>query len=468
MFLKYHHNAIAVLSLTAVTVLITDAYYPGHITYDGIWQLSQARAHQYNDWHPPLLTFLWGLIDRVWPGSGALLILDQGFLSSGIFLALRRYYAPIASASITIFMILSPPLLGVSGMIAKDALLLCCFALFIGLLLTAENALLPSRARIPLFLAAGLLLLLIQFSRYNSLPLTGFAGYALARVIVASFRSAAGAHRRAITLPLMLTCLAVFSVQTMIVPVVNRFVFEAKQMFPYQHIMIYDLAAISVDADVLLFDDHIFPSQDLQKLKRYFSRDTVVSIIDGMEKVQESVNPDDIESLRHRWASAIVRYPWHYVGERARLFAQLIGLPGYWVCAPFFETVDPNTLGLKIANKTLNLNLVYYLNYFRNSGVNRAWIYAFVNIMAIIVLLRAPRTDSDHTLAIVATASLLYVASYYFVAPSCEFRYAAPIVLTGMLLAAVLARRLWPAQPGSTPQVEQEPAGHHRAPLTPL
>lgn len=441
-----HSNIVPLLFLPSVVALIITAYYPGHITVDGIWQLSQARSQQYDDWHPPILAYLWGLIDRVWPGSGAILVIDECFLTAGIFLVVRRFHPSLTAAAVTVAIILSPPILGVSGMIAKDALLLSFLALALGLMLTAEEVRLRRLTRLLLLSMAAVLLLIAQFSRYNAFPLLVIAGYALLRVVWTSFRPLPSGYRRiGLNVVLAAVSVAAFAVVTVTLSLIDRHLLEAKQRFPYQQIMIYDLTVISIGAGVVLLDSQFYPYQDLGRLRQHFSSDTAESVIgedDQPTKVHASTDPEQIRSLTRRWLAAIVQYPTLYLAGRTNLFFQLLALPGLKVCAPFFQTIDPNTLGLEITNRNLNTRLVSYLTFFQHSVVNRVWIYLLLAIVGTVYLLRIPGAGGYRTLGIVTGGALLYVAPYYFIAPSCEFRYVAPMILTGILATMAACRHV--------------------------
>jgi hypothetical protein len=48
--------------------------YPGNASWDSDYQYLQARAGRYNDWHPPIMSWLWGRLDFIVPGNGAILL----------------------------------------------------------------------------------------------------------------------------------------------------------------------------------------------------------------------------------------------------------------------------------------------------------------------------------------------------------------------------------------------------------
>jgi hypothetical protein len=78
------------LPLTLVSLAVTCAAlvvlisYPGEINADSQWQLDQARALSFSDWHPPLLSYIWRYVDKVVPGATGMLIFCQALFWPGL------------------------------------------------------------------------------------------------------------------------------------------------------------------------------------------------------------------------------------------------------------------------------------------------------------------------------------------------------------------------------------------------
>src|SRR5579864_8251639 len=62
---------------------------PGQMSYDSVSQLLQGRSGVYDSWHPPVMAWLLGLLDRLWPGTGLFLLFDSLLLLGG-WLALLK------------------------------------------------------------------------------------------------------------------------------------------------------------------------------------------------------------------------------------------------------------------------------------------------------------------------------------------------------------------------------------------
>src|ERR1044071_1420202 len=97
------------------------AFYPGVMTPDSIDQLGQARAWEFYEANPPIMSAVWGLIDRVWPGPAGMLLLDNLLFWGGAALLWRltRERSPKLSLAFT-FIGFTPQVLAHLGSVLKD------------------------------------------------------------------------------------------------------------------------------------------------------------------------------------------------------------------------------------------------------------------------------------------------------------------------------------------------------------
>src|SRR5216684_4025026 len=97
---------LASLLAAALGVVFTVAsFFPGYMSPDSVWQLQQGRAMRFNDWHPPVMSFLWGVIDRVVPGPAGMLVLHNVMFWAGLslfvyHLGFERAWAALISRSL--------------------------------------------------------------------------------------------------------------------------------------------------------------------------------------------------------------------------------------------------------------------------------------------------------------------------------------------------------------------------------
>lgn len=137
--------------------------YPGYLSYDSVSQLLQARSGAYTGGHPPVMSALWGLLDRVMAGPLPMLLLQVTCALAGAFVILRRTLTPRAAAVAATLLLWAPPVAAVLAVIWKDAQMVGYLLLGAALLGSASR-----RTRL-----AGLALLsLATAMRYNALAIT--------------------------------------------------------------------------------------------------------------------------------------------------------------------------------------------------------------------------------------------------------------------------------------------------------
>ena len=52
------------------------ANLPGHMSFDSVIQLVEGRTGAYAGWHPPVTSWLLGLLDAILPGTALFVVLD--------------------------------------------------------------------------------------------------------------------------------------------------------------------------------------------------------------------------------------------------------------------------------------------------------------------------------------------------------------------------------------------------------
>src|SRR5215471_4745940 len=129
-------------SLAAVVGLVftVACFFPGYMSPDSISQLWQGRTLSFTDWHPPVMSLLWGLLDRIIPGPAGMLILHNMMFWGGLSLFVYHLGFERAWAAAAILLVgLSPPVFGTLSTIWKDVSMGCSLLLGCGLLLRAER-----------------------------------------------------------------------------------------------------------------------------------------------------------------------------------------------------------------------------------------------------------------------------------------------------------------------------------------
>src|SRR5215472_6343926 len=68
-------------------------HWPGFMTSDSISQLLDAESALYRNWYPPLMSFWWRQINRLYFGPGSMLVFNHFLFFTGLFLLFRSIFS---------------------------------------------------------------------------------------------------------------------------------------------------------------------------------------------------------------------------------------------------------------------------------------------------------------------------------------------------------------------------------------
>lgn len=158
---------IAIAALGATLVFI--AYWPGIMIDDARWQYQQVVDNAYEDWHPPLMAWIWRHLTVIANGPAPMLALQVLLYWAGFALiatsAVKRGHKGLALA-LALFGFL-PATFALSGSVTKDALMDGILLASSGMILWRPLVQAPA-ARVGLSLGAIALLLVAAALRFNA------------------------------------------------------------------------------------------------------------------------------------------------------------------------------------------------------------------------------------------------------------------------------------------------------------
>ena len=170
---KFHIQS-ALVAVCILTLLVV-VFYPGYMSPDSISHLEQATGVSHlTDWHPPVMTRLWGVLIGVTGHISSMLIFQLVLLVVAMFvLSILVYWHTRnrAWALSTYMILLLPNIVNIAGVIWKDvqmAFSLTLTVLLIWFIVSSKKPL----GRVATYGIVGLALLLIIYAgmlRYNAL-----------------------------------------------------------------------------------------------------------------------------------------------------------------------------------------------------------------------------------------------------------------------------------------------------------
>lgn len=418
-------------------VLVVAAFYPGVMSPDSIDQWGQGHAWDFYDVHPPIMSALWGLLDRVWAGPAGMLVFHNALFwgAAALFWRLTRERSRALAFVFAAFGFM-PQVLAQLGSIWKDVGL--------GTSLFMASALLygASRRGWRLALLAACPLIFYGYgARLNAAP--AVLPLALWSALIAC-RQLPRLASRAASFKLLPAALGVayFVVLTAAVAATTRALTHGRTHYPFQQVMLHDLAAVSKETGRSHFPGYVTaaPNFSLEHVTAQYSTEWVNTLIYGEPPPLKSTKiPEDIDSLRAAWWEAVSHNKAAYLGHRWAIFRNLTGLGTEIVYKSFNPATGLNNPPqFRREPNALTRALTSYFFLFANSPFFRGFIWILVCLALVYLSLRLGLKGDLVAVFTLASSGFAYSAAYFFVTPSSEFRY-----LWWTVLAAVVAATLF-------------------------
>jgi hypothetical protein len=423
-----------VAALGALVVVAT--FYPGYLNGDPTWQLARARDGFIDDWHPPVMSWVWRSVDRVIAGSGGMFLLQVGMFWTALALIARTVFRRFASAAAAVLLVgWFPPVLALVGTVWKDVQHGAAMALAFALLLRASRtrSLWPIIAAAPPLAYATLL-------RYNALPaVVPLVGWAVAAAL--DIHGSRPSRAR----------VAVWTTVAFIALVAGGAAFNGGvtrvRLHTEQHIMLYDLAAISVAHSRNLLPEYLQRrGVTLEEMQRTYTPASSEPFLWMDPARLRSQDGAELRALAMKWQQEVRRHPKDYLVHRTRAYSELLGIGRSVVHFPFFDGSPPtdptlsalqSDLGVTWERGTFALLVFRALSRVRDSLLFRGWIYLLVDVAALAALARQGRRAWTPAI-VLGTSGALYLLAYFFVSPAADFRYNWWGCLAGVLLPIVV------------------------------
>jgi hypothetical protein len=436
-------NALGYALCFAGFVLTLVAFSPGLMSADSVDQWQQGRAWAFNDVHPPMMSALWGIFDRIWPGPLLMLVFHnllfwsglalfwhltkgKSFLGALVFPCLGfmpQIWAPLTTIwkdiGLGVSLLLAAALLYAADQRKSRAALICSLPL----MLYASGARLnAATATLPLALWSGLITCRL------------FPGL---RIYLQD--------RARVFLPTMLG-LVYLVVLLFTVNLLTKALTDGKTLFPYQQILLHDLAAITKSTEQTQFPSYLTDAEGFsrERLAETYTPCSVNSLIYGVTPVLKiTTEVEQVAALRAKWRNTLFSYPATYLKQRAALYACLTGFSTQNVWMPFFPASGRNNPHpIKSPMNLLTRMFTNYFFFFSDSVLFRGFFWLLLVAGLIYLTLRLRLDGELESAFVLATSGLLYGLGYFFYAPSSEFRYLWWTVLAASVATVVFVSYL--------------------------
>jgi hypothetical protein len=424
---RSYATAIAALLAWVAGLGLILSFWPGILIWDGIRQYTQALSGQFDDWHPPLMEWLWRFFIPLLPGPGPMLVLQLGLYGAALgCLAWRSWQRgnPRQAAGLAATGLFPPTLLLMATVIKDSLMAAILLAAFVLLVRFRETGSRPARA---LGIALVVIAACLRFNAFLAgLPL-------LAMAMPTHWRTSRGRAALALAAATALLLLAM--------PVANRLL-GAERSGVELSLVIFDLGGITAHGGGDAFPplpvaNPVAVNQGCYLAERW---DSYSWWVDPLCPTQFSVVRDAFARQQINpeifWIKAIAAHPLAYAAHRL----------GHWNIAGAFLTrqtperwiisaSDPNDWNFKVAPNLAN-----------RAVTAATWaIHATLAFGLVMLGRRLPRAAEMLALA---SSSLLYDLGYGVFSVASELRYYCwPMMAT--LMATVLFAGLWRDTPAA-------------------
>ncbi len=406
--------------------LIVIGFYPGYMSPDSTASWLQGRSGDFLDISSPVMSYLWGITDKIVPGPGGMFILQNLFFwsAAAIFWRATQKKSFWLGLTLVLFGFL-PPIYSQLTTVWKDVHM--AVSLFFASALIYYASQKNSKTAI---LLSILFLFYGCTARLNSLPailpLTIWTGLVACRV----FPLLTSKMKKTKLLPVYIGIIYFFLLIATTSLCIN-IITNGRTIYPFQQIYLYDLAAISIARNEPIFPDYILKHENysFEKVRDEYNFRSVNSLIWGDRPSKGnppilpwSEEPEKIKALRAKWFEAVPNNFAVYIKHRWQIFSLLIGTSAPLPSNLYWEDFEANPKESKVEQNFINKILMGYFDITRKI-VFRSIIWLLPCLFLIYYSIKKRLRTNWETVFFLSSSGLLYALAYFPTTPSTEFRY---------------------------------------------
>jgi hypothetical protein len=415
---------------------------PGQASFDTVRQLADGRSGHYDSWHPPVMAFLLGLLDRIVPGTLLFQIAMSAMALAALLWLLWLKPPPRWSvAAVALGVMLTPQWLLYQSDLWKDVLFAnAAVAGFAALARAADNW--PSRG---LWLTAALLLLSVAaMARQNGVVLLPVAAVTLGLIAARHMPGAKAAGYGAGFLGLLL--ITTFGVNGLLIAHGDG---GKGASLEIRYAQGYDLVGALRKNPALPLPALHATDPKLETLLRtrgvahYSAR--LIDAYANDPQLSAAIERSPKGAIFAAWRELVLHHPGLYMAQRLPVFWQVLATPDIRACHPMFFGVDGpvdvlKRLGLARRWTMRDGMMARYGTALLDTPLFSHLAFAALAVFLLIILLR--RGDSaDIAIAGLLAGALFFAFTFLVVSVACDYRYLYFLDLAGLTGAFYISRR---------------------------
>lgn len=409
----YIQSALVAVCMLALLVIV---FYPGYMSPDSISHLEQATgvAHL-TDWHPPVMTRLWGVLIRVTGHISSMLIFQLVLLAAAMFtlsIIVYRHTRNRAWALSTYMIVLLPNIVNIAGVVWKDvqmAFSLTLAVILIWFIISSKKPL----GRTAKYGIVGLALLLILYAgmlRYNALFAVLPILFVLPRLFTKRLPVWSGLAGVIIGLVVTIGATAV----------INQ---SSEKTHPITAIQLDDIVHVAN------FDREHHGRWSMYKKIHDTCRDKTKDIMNSYiictTATQREALKNEHQDVFNDWLSTIIRHPIKYASYRLATFSIFL-FPQPERMYIFQPGIEQNQVGAAVKNEYAISGLAAYVKGGAQANIPlifQPWLYLAVLAFVYYKSGRIREQVQRHFIRAVALSGLVYIVAYVPMAVAVDYRY---------------------------------------------
>lgn len=411
---KFHiQSALVAVSMLVLLIVI---FYPGYMSPDSISHLEQATgvAHL-TDWHPPVMTRLWGVLIGITSHISSMLIFQLALIIAAMFVLsvlIYRHTRNRAWALSTYMILLLPNIVNIAGVIWKDvqmAFSLTLAVILIWFIISSKKSL----GRVAVYGIVGLALLLILYAgmlRHNALFAVLPILFVLPRLSTKRLPVWSG-----------FTCVIIGLVVTIgATAVINQ---PSEKTHPITAVQLDDIVHVAN------FDREQHGRWSMYKKVHDTCRDKTKDIMNSYiictTAAQREVLKNEHQGVFNDWLSTIVRHPIRYASYRLATFS-IFFFPQPERMYIFQPGIEQNQLGVAVKNEYAISGLAAYVKGGAQANIPmifQPWLYLAVLVFIYYKSGRIREHMQRRFIRAVALSGLVYIMAYFPMAVAVDYRY---------------------------------------------
>lgn len=430
-------RALSPLAILAIGFAALVIYaFPGFMSPDSCLQLSEARAGEYSNWHPPIMAALWRQVDHIVPGPFGMLAIQASAFLAGAYRLLCRAMSPRAAAWCAVGVLLFPPIVAPMAVVWKDCQMAAFFLLGFSLLLDER----PRNHWIGVALL-GLATGMRANGLTGTLPLFAFAGW---RAALAWWKQLA----IGIVLWLAVSA-AAFGVNTALTDHVN-YAGTSILAFDVVGTLRYSRKYSDAELEELLAGTPLVKHDQIdERARKLYAPENFWDLMVGDNRLFDfPATPEHVAAIQRAWREIVTAHPYGYLVHRWQVFRQNLALdkhqyntvwaePTIRTYTELHQDSNPSWLQQKLAN---GLRAVAV-----HTPLFRGIIYFAVALVFL------PLVWRERWLRALLASGLCYELALFLIAPGADFRYTHWLIITTVIVTIALFVRRFRATPGTGP-----------------